>query len=45
LAILTGWYELEHGVAAGLGDEILYRGVLGCLEVRPRGRGDADVSL
>ena len=45
LAILTGWHELEHGVAVRLGDEILYPGVLGCLEVRPRGRGDADVSF
>src|SRR5215469_12589193 len=45
LAIPTGWYELEHGVAARLGNEVLHRGVLRCLEVRSRGRGDADVSL
>src|SRR5262249_2686403 len=44
-AVLTGWYELEHRVAVRLGDEVLHRGVLGRLEVRPRGRGDADVSL
>jgi hypothetical protein len=43
-AILTGRCELEDGVAGRLG-EVLYRGVLGCLEVRPRGASDADVLL
>src|SRR5262249_33581853 len=45
LAVFTGWDELEHGVAGCLADEVRHRGVHGCLEVRSRGRGDADVSL
>jgi hypothetical protein len=45
VAILIGWCGLEDGVAVRLGGEVLYRGVLGCLEVRSGGRGDADVPL
>jgi hypothetical protein len=44
LVILTSRGELEDRMAVRLSDEVLYRGILGCLEVRPRGRGDADVS-
>jgi hypothetical protein len=45
LAVFISWCELEYGVAVCLGDEILYRGVLGRLEIPPGGWGDADVSL
>ena len=45
LAIRTGGCELEHRVAARFGGEGLDRGVLGRLEVRPRGGGEADTSL
>jgi tetratricopeptide (TPR) repeat protein len=45
LVIRTGWCELEHRVAVRLGGEGLDRGVLGRLEVRPRGGGEADVPL
>jgi hypothetical protein len=44
LVILTSRYELEHGVAVRLGDEVLHRGVLVRLEVRSRSSGDADVA-
>ena len=44
-AIRTGGCELEHRVAVRLGGEGLDWGVLGRLEVRPRGRGEAKVSL
>ena len=45
LAIFINWCEFEDRVAVGLGDEILYRGVLGRQEVPSGGCGDADVSL
>ncbi len=45
LAIRTGGCELEHRVAVRFGGEGLDRGVLGRVEVRPRGGGEADVSL
>src|SRR5690242_5390869 len=45
LAVLIDWCELEYGVAACLGDEILHRGVLGRQEIPSGGCGDADVSL
>src|SRR5215471_2771049 len=37
--------EFECRMAVRLGDEIPYRGVLARLEVRPRGRGDTNVTL
>ena len=45
LAIFIYWCEFEDRVAVGLGDEILYRGVLGRQEIPSGGCGDADVSL
>ncbi len=44
LAILVGWYELEHWVAVRNGGEFRHRGVLARLEVRSGGTGDSDVS-
>lgn len=45
LTILTNRHELEYRVTVRLGDEVLHCGVHARLEVRSRGRSNADISL